>query len=175
MKVAVGSTNPVKIAAVKEAFSSVWPEKEWDVEGVSVSSGVSDQPMSPEESIKGAKNRAKRALAALHADFGVGLEGGLQKVGKYWFDCGWIIVCDREGTIGISTSIWMHTPAKMMKYIKKGLELGHVDDLFFKQTNSKQLNGHFGLMTNDIITRSHAYRDAVTSALARFIHPEIYE
>lgn len=52
--VAVGSTNPVKIEASKLAFEAVWPKRVFEVEGVSVSSGVSDQPMSDQESITGA-------------------------------------------------------------------------------------------------------------------------
>lgn len=50
MKVAVGSENPVKIQAVAEAFEKVWPKKKFEVIGTKVPSGVSDQPMSDEES-----------------------------------------------------------------------------------------------------------------------------
>src|SRR3989344_4029632 len=118
MKVAVGSKNPVKIEAVKRAFEIIWPEKKWDVLGVEVSSGVSNQPMSDLESIKGATTRAKRAIKALKADFGVGLEGGLQKIKKDWFDCGWIVVINknaitrttayRDGVIA-ALSYFLHT------------------------------------------------------------------
>lgn len=55
MKVAVGSLNPVKIEGTRAAFEALWPEEQWDVEGVNVNSGVSDQPMSDGESIKGAR------------------------------------------------------------------------------------------------------------------------
>ena len=82
MNIAVGSLNPVKLAAVKEAFSIVWPDTVWDVIGVEVISGVSAQPMSDIESIKGAINRAKISITELEADYGVGLEGGLQKIGE---------------------------------------------------------------------------------------------
>ena len=61
MKVAIGSTNPVKIAAVKSAFKKVWPNKKFTFKGIKVNSGVSHQPMSDIESIKGAGNRAKKA------------------------------------------------------------------------------------------------------------------
>lgn len=175
MKVAVGSINPAKISAVKAAFQRVWPNKKWIVVGVEVKSGVGDQPMSTNESIKGATNRAKRSLKALDADYGIGLEGGLEKVGKYWMDCGWMIVIDKQNRMGISSSIRMHCPPKMMKYVRKGIELGHVDDLLFGTNNSKHGTGHFGLMTNDAITRSEMYTDGIISALARFIRPEIYE
>jgi non-canonical (house-cleaning) NTP pyrophosphatase len=53
VKVVVGSTNPVKIEAVKTAFEMAWPEQVWDVTGVPAASGVSVQPMSNEECIEG--------------------------------------------------------------------------------------------------------------------------
>ena len=79
VKVMVGSTNPIKIEAVRTAFEMVWPEQIWDVTWVSAASGVSVQPMSDEECIIGARNRARAALAHSDAAYGVGLEGGLQR------------------------------------------------------------------------------------------------
>lgn len=174
MKIAIGSTNPVKISAVKSAFKKVWPRKKFTFISIDIDSGVSKQPMSDLESIKGARNRAKRSLKISKGDFGVGLEGGLQKIGKDWFDCGWIVVLNKKKMVGIGSSIKMHTPKKMFKHLKKGLELGEVDDLLFNVENSKQKQGHFGLMTKNKIDRAKAYRDAVISALARFLNPELF-
>lgn len=175
MKVAIGSTNPVKIKAVEDAFKKVWPSKRFKFISIEVNSGVSSQPMSDLESIRGARNRAKRVLKSSGADFSVGLEGGLQKIGKDWFDSGWIVVLSKEGEEGIGSSIKMRTPSKMIEHIKSGLELGEVDDLLFGVSNSKQKEGHFGLMTKNKINRAKAYRDAVISALARFINPAIFD
>ena len=175
MKVAVGSENPVKLQAVASAFKKVWPGKTWKVEGVKVVSGVSDQPMSDEESIRGAKNRAKRSIKAVKADFGVGLEGGVHKIGKKWFDCGWIVVVDKKGRMGIGSSARMETPQIMIKMVKKGMELGDVGDKLFNRKNSKQAEGHFGLMTNGVVTRKDGYTQAVVFALSRFIQPKVFE
>jgi inosine/xanthosine triphosphatase len=175
MKVAVGSKNPTKINAVKIAFETVFPDEEWIVEGVDVPSGVSDQPMSDRETVRGAKNRAKRSLKKIKADFGVGIEGGMQKVGKEWFTSGWAVVVNKEGVMGLGTSIRMIIPPKLLELILAGTELGHANDIVFKQTNSKHASGHFGIMTNDAISRTHAYRDGVFSALGRFLHPEVFE
>jgi inosine/xanthosine triphosphatase len=174
MKIAVGSKNPVKIACVQQAFEKVFPDTTWEVEGIDVVSGVSDQPMSDKESITGARNRAKKALESLGADYGVGLEGGLQEIEGNWFDAGWIVVVDKEGNEGIGSTIRMMTPEKMMDLIKQGMELGHVNDKLFGLENSKHGDGHFGLMTNGAITRTDGYRDGVIAALARFIKPEVF-
>ncbi|MCH8050148.1 DUF84 family protein [Patescibacteria group bacterium] len=172
-KVAVGSKNPVKIEAVRLAFKTAWPREEWAVEGIEVDSGVPDQPMSDEESICGARNRAQRSLEALQADFGVGLEGGLQKISEFWFDCGWIIVTDIEGSEGIGSTIRIIVPEKMMQMIHDGKELGDACDIIFGGKNTKQAEGHFGLMTNNGVTRTSGYRDGTLSALASFIHPHL--
>ncbi len=175
MIVAIGSENPVKFMAVKEGFTTVWPERNILFEKVKVKSGVSDQPMSDEESFKGARNRAKQALKMLNADFGIGLEGGIQQIGEKWFDSGCIVILDKHGKEGSSSSLRIETPPVMIELIKQGLELGEVNDLLFKRENSKHAEGHFGLMTNGLISRQHGYIDAVIGALSIFLHPELFE
>ncbi len=80
MKVAIGSQNPTKVNAVKKAFEKVFPNISWEFTGVDVPSGVADQPMTDRESISGATNRAKQSLKKCNADFGVGIEGGMQMI-----------------------------------------------------------------------------------------------
>lgn len=174
MKVTVGSQNQVKIDATKQAFEKVWPNIPWEAVGADVSSGVPDQPMSDEESIKGATNRAKASLAATDADYGVGLEGGIQKIGENYFDCGWVVVINSDGDTGIGSSVKVIVPSKMMKLINGGMELGQACEQVFNGQNTKQATGHFGLMTDGIITRTQGYRDGVVVALARFMHPELF-
>lgn len=173
--VAVGSRNPVKIEAVKIAFTKLWPQTKWQVEGIDVSSGVSNQPLSDSETLLGARNRAKTALLTLSADFGLGIEGGLHQLDNLWFDSAWIVALRKDGIQGIGSSIRMLNSDKMIDMVlNQKFELGQVDDILFNKTNSKQNDGHFGLMTDGQITRTSAYIDAVISALARFIHPEIF-
>jgi inosine/xanthosine triphosphatase len=174
MKVAVGSENPVKINAVKRAFKLVWDQEKLQVNGLKVSSGVSEQPMSDKESIKGATLRAKRAIKIAKADYGIGLEGGLQKIGKLWFDCGWCVVVDKNGTVGIGSSARIQTPEKIMELIRKGKELGEANDILFNTKYSKRRQGHFGLMTKGVVTRTDAYKDSIVLALSRFVHPELF-
>lgn len=165
----------MKIAAARAAFAAVWPAIPWTVEGVDVASGVAAQPMSDEESLRGARRRAWNALTVLRADFGVGLEGGLQETAGQWLDCGWVAVVDRHGRYGIGATLKMAVPPQMMTLIQDGLELGEVIDRVFGTRNAKQGQGHFGLMTNNAVTRTEAYTHGVISALARFLHPELFD
>ena len=175
MNVVVGSTNPVKVKAVSLAFQIVWPEESWEVSGVEVDSGVSDQPMSDKEAITGARNRAVRAFKAKGANFAVGLEGGLQEFEGKWFDSGWVVVRDNKGKEGIGAAIRIEMPSTMMDMIGEGKELGDVDDFFFNSINTKQGVGHFGLMTKGALTREEGYKDAVLVALAAFMHPKLFD
>lgn len=174
INIAVGSKNPVKITAVRNAFKKVWPSKKWHIFGVSVDSGVSLQPLTDAESIAGAKNRAHVARKISGATYGVGLEGGLQQINGLWFDCGWIVVADKKGVEGIGSTVRVHTPQAMMDQIKKGYELGEVIDMLFQTSNARQKEGHFGLMTNNHITRTRGYTDGVIMALSRFMHPQLF-
>lgn len=174
MRVAVGSQNPVKIEATRRAFCALWPNESWDVFGVEVSSGVSNQPMSDEESIQGARNRARLAIEQTGADYGVGLEGGLHKIGAHHFDCGWIVVINREGVEGIGSTARILTPPRIIELIHQGMELGAANDVVFGTTNSKQSEGHFGLMTKNVITRADGYMHGVVMALSRFVHPDLF-
>jgi inosine/xanthosine triphosphatase len=173
MKVAVGSENPVKIEAVRLAFTKIWPDKTWEFISVNANSKVSDQPMSDQESITGAQNRAYHALNEIQADYGVGLESGLQETGKQWLDCGWIVVLSKEGIEGLGATVMILVPNAIMEFIRNGTELGFACDAVFRQTNTKHGQGHFGLMTNGGLTRTAAYRDGVIAALAAFLHPEL--
>ncbi len=130
--------------------------------------------MSDKQSIRGSTNRAKRAMKKVKADYGVGIEGGMQKIGDEWFTSGWAVIVDKDGVIGRGSSISMSVPPKLLEIILSGIEMGHANDMVFKKKNSKHTNGHFGLMTDDAITRTRAYQDAVLCALGRFLHPEVF-
>src|SRR3954447_4293568 len=105
MLVAVGSTNPVKADATRQAFSQVWPASSTDVESAAVRSGVASQPMNDVECIEGARNRAILAREALDADYGVGIEGGLVHVGGLWFNGGWVVIVDRDFSEGLGGTL----------------------------------------------------------------------
>jgi len=169
IKVAIGSTNPTKIEATRQAFTTVWPNKIFEFVGIATDSGVSAQPMSDEESIRGAQTRAKKALQETSADFGVGIEGGLHHVRDRWFDCSWIAVLDRHGNEGIGSSVKIIVPEHVMKLIHEGHELGTALDKTFNRVNVKQAEGHLGLMTKNAITRTSSGRDGVIVALSHFL------
>ncbi len=64
-------------------------------------------------------------------------------------------------------------PLPSLALVLEGMELGTANDQVFGKVNSKQDTGLIGLLTNDLLTREGVFRDAVISALARFLHPDL--
>lgn len=164
--VAVGSKNKVKIRATAEAFSKFI---DCEIRGVSVASGVSDQPFG-EETFLGAKNRAIKAITAADADFGVGIEGGtITMFGK---ELGFAAVCiaNKEGAESIASTGMFPLPKEAITLIRKGYELGDAMDILTGMKDTKKGPGAVGLLTKGIIDRTSLYRDAVALALIPFIN-----
>jgi non-canonical (house-cleaning) NTP pyrophosphatase len=88
---------------------------------------------------------AARAIEWSGADFGVGLEGGLQQVETQWFNSGWAVVVGRSKTEGIGTTIRMAVPATVMALVLAGAELGDACDQVFAVTESKRTSGLLAL------------------------------
>lgn len=171
----IASKNPVKIAAVKNGFEKMFPAETFSLDGVSVQSGVSDQPMSDAETLEGAWNRCHRAAdAAPDADFWIGIEGGVEDKAGEMEAFAWVVVRSRDGKIGKGRSSAFFLPAKVAELIRQGKELGEADDIIFSRTNSKQENGAVGLLTHNVIDRAHYYTDAVALALIPFANPALY-
>lgn len=172
---AVGSHNPVKIACVAESVVEFWPEAR--AVGVHAESGVSAQPTSDIEMYTGALNRARQALEKTpDADYGVGLEGGINDLEDGMWAYAWVVVVDRDERIGAGQTGRFKLPGGVAHLIRvDGLELGEADDRFFGRTNSKQNEGAIGILSDGRLTRSGLYKQGVIFALLRFLHQEYYE
>ncbi|MBZ0287666.1 MAG: DUF84 family protein, partial [Anaerolineae bacterium] len=96
--VLVASTNPVKVQATRNGFERMFPKDHFRVSGTSVPSGVSDQPMSDDETYQGAVNRALAAADRMpEADFYVGIEGGIEDLPNGEMQgFAWIVIYDGE-------------------------------------------------------------------------------
>ncbi|HMN12165.1 MAG TPA: inosine/xanthosine triphosphatase [Bellilinea sp.] len=174
MKIIVASANPVKVDAVADAFSQFYPGVDCEVTGIPAPSGVKPQPMTNEETLQGAFNRINAARTVQpHADFWVGVEGGLHPSGVTYEVFAWVAVTDGAHTSTARTGTF-HLPPPLADLIRQGLELGDADDLIFGRNNSKQENGAIGILTGDLITRQTYYTPAVIMALIPFKNPDLY-
>lgn len=174
-RVVIASENPAKIKAVELGFARMFPGKEFVFEGMSAESGVSDQPMSDDETFAGALNRASTAREEqADADYWIGLEGGLQEEGDDFFAFAWIVVLGPKGMQGKSRTGTFVIPPAVSELVRSGKELGEADDIVFSQTNSKQSSGAIGILTHGILDRANYYAEAVLMALIPFKNPSLY-
>jgi inosine/xanthosine triphosphatase len=163
--IALGTNNQAKRAAVVVATG---------IEPIchAVPSGVSDQPMTEDETILGAITRAKNVLAAEpEADFGLGLEGGLMYDSihtKQWYLFS-VCAASNGNQLYVGKGLYFPIPHEIgEKLVQGGTELRHIIDELSSSIGSNHKEGAYGLFTNGRITRSDVFRDAVIAALTPF-------
>ena len=143
----VGSKNPVKIASALAGFESMFPDRSFTTAGFAVESGVSDHPMSSEETLRGAVNRVSQLPAlAPESQFFVGMEGGIEIIDDRWFASAWMVVLDHQGRHSQSKSALFALPPKVKQLVESGLELGLANDQVFAEKNSKDAGGAIGCL-----------------------------
>ena len=174
MRVVVASHNPVKLQAVETAWQEVFQGHQVVVLPCSVPSGVSDQPLSEEETYLGAFNRVQRArLEHPNADFWVGIEGGIHAHSNELAAFAWIAITNGK-RLGQARTATFFLPPRVVRLIKAGKELGEADDIVFGRSQSKKKEGAVGLLTRGIIDRKRLYADAIILALIPFVNAALY-
>ncbi len=170
--------NPVKVGAVEEAFKRYWPECE--VVGMEVESGVAAQPITEQETMDGARNRAMACIG--DNEYGVGIEGGVTMIEGKMFECAWVCVVKKsqitnspilklEYEEGLGGGLYFELPEKIAEKIKSGGELGPIMEEIMK-FDVKRTSGAIGVFTKGQLDRKSAYVHIMLSALIKFVSPE---
>ncbi|KZN37244.1 hypothetical protein N475_16245 [Pseudoalteromonas luteoviolacea DSM 6061] len=170
----MGSKNPVKINAAKTIFQRYFPESEIQCEGLHAPSGVADQPLGEDDTLAGAENRVAFLKANHSADYYCAMEGGAAKFAYGAATFAFVVIANHTQSI-VGRSCNLPLPNQIYDALEQGEELGHVMDRVFNTTNIKQKGGAIGLLTNNLATRESSYTQALTLAMAPFIHQELYK
>ena len=165
--IVVGSTNPIKVAAVVQAIGNRLPKT--TISGTDVKSGVSEQPMTDAETKRGAKNRAKLALSQSQADIAISFEGGVFQTGVDLWNTIWCCALDKKGKIEFANGGRIKLPEAIVRHILKGQEMGPVMDKLTKRKNIKHQEGMLGIITNNWVTRQSVYANLAQLALGRLL------
>lgn len=173
IKVIVGSKNPVKVNAANSAISALYLDATVSCEGIHAPSGVADQPMSSEETLKGALNRVNYCKQQIDADFYVAMEGGVDMFEYGPATFAYFVIADKDRQ-SVGRSAILPLPPAVYSALQEGQELGDVMDQLFNTTNVKQKGGAIGLLTNGCATRENNYSQAIKLAFAPFLHPHLY-
>ena len=173
MYIVLGSTSPVKVNATKQAFGAYFDEVE--VKALPLPSGVKAFPTSDEETLQGAMNRAEKARSLEPgADFAVGIEGGLARLeGQVLVHQIAVVIKDEIKGIGVSQGYV--APDRLIRQLDMGSDSSRrIIDGYFGRDEILSEEGVIGVMTNGVLSRTDASRDAVVCALTRFINPGYY-
>ncbi len=176
MKINLGSTNKNKIAALKETLAEYERFKNAEIRGLSVKSEVADQPITLEETVRGAINRAKNAYQ--DCDFSVGMESGLIPVPYSKSGYMDLTVCaiydGKEIHLGISPA-WEFAEKRIMQaVVNEGLDLSQAGNKFGITNNPDIGNaeGVVGVATRGHMTRLKYTGPAIHMALLHIDHDQ---
>ncbi|MFZ3216290.1 MAG: inosine/xanthosine triphosphatase [Candidatus Acidiferrales bacterium] len=204
--VAVGSTRKPKVGAVSEALAAIraahadFPP--FEIAAVEVPSGVRHTPLTREDLMAGARQRAEALVQLARANkerwkYFVGLEGGLDVVPgldampsldavpeldvvgearrRWVFLESWAYVTDGQGRGAFGQSGAVLLPETLAgTVVDQGVELAEAIDAFAGGHNIRDAEGAWGILTRNMISRQESFRLAVTNAFAPFFNQELY-
>lgn len=183
-QVRVGSTNEPKLEAVRQALAPFAPEA--SVAGLSVESGVPEQPVGWEEIVAGACNRARKAASG-GCELGVGIEDGLVPVpdadgGERFVNVGCAaLACGERVALGFSSG-FAYPPECTGPAVRHREPIGPLFDRYWERHRgeagplpSGRTTGNVGKLTLGVLPRSDYARQAVVCALVELLHPDLYD
>ncbi len=183
MQICVGSLNPVKYSAVKQAFNTYF--NKFEIYQIKADSRVPNQPIGKEMILTGAFNRAKAALDFLRLNkdldskiYGIGIEAGLVKIplatSKY-MDFQFCVIIDKMEKITIGSGVTFEYPKFIIdKVLSKNIEIGEIMGALANNRNLKFEEGAIGYLSKNQIKREEILKQAVICALLPRINQELY-
>lgn len=175
MKIIICTENKAKIQATEEVIQHVFSD--FELVSEKFPSNIPEQPLSEEEGIKGAINRATNARSKHpDADYYVGMEGYVDTNEYGMFLAGIVAIVDKSGKIGIGSSAKMLLPAFIQKKIEEGYELGPLMKDLMNDTagDIRQYDGTNGILSKGLYNRVDEFKNATECAFARFQSPEFF-
>lgn len=171
MKVLIGTKNPGKIQGAKEAFEKYFDDVQ--IEGIPVSSGVSDEPVN-DEIYQGARNRVDNLIEYakennIEADYYLGVESGITNLLGKWAIINIAVIKDKNGYESFGTAPGFPVPEKLVDRIIKE-DLGTVMDEIFDETELNKGKGGINLLTKGVVSRIDLTKEAFVMALTQFIN-----
>ncbi|MDA4117017.1 MAG: inosine/xanthosine triphosphatase [Thaumarchaeota archaeon] len=172
--VAVGSKNPAKTLGTRKAFSRFFPDVEF-VE-VDTTSLVEAQPLSLDETIDGALQRAKLALKhSDKVDFGVGIEAGLVAFENEHLNMQVAAIMDKRGRFTLGSSSGFMVPGLVVRQMQMGgVELDRFAKGLTAEEKVREEDGVVYHLTKGTVSRLDMTEQCIEMALVPWLNREIY-
>lgn len=174
VRVAVGSTNRVKVDAVRNVFAQVFGLVE--VEGVDVAHGTDRQPVD-DRIVEGALNRARGALEAGDFDFGVGIEAGIveDSIMRRHVDVQYCAIMDSSGQVTMGHGPGFEYPPLVTRAALGGRPVGETMASVTGVEDIGRTTGSIGYLSDGLIDRTSLSEIAVLMAMIPRIRHELYQ
>ncbi len=181
MLIIIASTRLPKINGVKKAVERLshfiqpasLPVR---FESTEAESCVSDMPVTLQETIAGATNRAKYAFHVVGNEtvISLGVEGGLfEEMGKVFLQS-WSCAYDGKN-FHLGSSGAIELPKELSQDVMvNGVELSIAIDRFSTQQDVRNRQGTFGILTDDLFTREDSFEMSSLFSLIPFFNPKRY-
>jgi len=174
MKINIGTENPSKVSALRDILLDYHLFAQAEVVSYHVSSGVIDQPMTLDETMLGAENRARRCYTA-DCRFSVGIESGFLEAARVRGGLMEVTICaiyDGENVYHGFSSCF-NCPEDIMAYLRQGKNLNDAAFLAGYTTNpeiGKSGDGVISILTRGRVTRKEYTKQALRMALIHLEH-----
>lgn len=163
-QIAVGSNNSVKIQAVKNALGN----EDIQVISCAASSNVREQPLSNEETLQGAINRAQDCLKRTGANLAIGLEAGVVFLQDQVYLCHWGAIVDLNQNTYFTNGPLILLPSTYRKALEEGKNL---EDIMHHSTGIENLGakeGAIGVFTRNSLNREQILTQIVKALIGQY-------
>jgi inosine/xanthosine triphosphatase len=160
INIAVGSANPVKVAAVRSVMERIYGEVR--ITGIDVPSGVPPQPFG-DQTHQGSVNRAKAALG--DHDMAVGIEAGVFEMFDGLYDIQHCTVITRDGRMTFGQGSGFRYPDSIADLVRKGMTVGDAVKQVYGNNEIGKKQGAIGLLSNGLIDRKTLTEQSVIAAM----------
>lgn len=172
IKILVWTTNPTKIKSIENASKKcVYFEKEErEITGVSVPSGISEMPLSLEETTHGAINRAKNCQSAnKNSDYYIGIEWGVTLIQWKAFLVWVVCIMKNRWEYHLGFSPFLEIPKSWERELYENeADLGELTDRKTGEENTGKKDGAMWALSDNMITRSDMFEQAFFCAISPF-------
>jgi non-canonical (house-cleaning) NTP pyrophosphatase len=167
IKIAIGTNSAYKINAIRKALYEL--DFEFTEESTDVDSGISEQPKSQGETIKGSVNRAQNALKNLPtSDIGIGVEFGYEPIDDRYHMVCWASIVTKNGKVFSEQSSTLELPKVLREALINGKDVSDTLDEVFAKLEDKERNRIF----KQYLKKRRAIHEAVTNVTLRFLLDE---
>lgn len=180
MIIAIGSTNVAKVAAVKEIIERSPLFSGVQIVSLSTHSDVSSQPLSLQETIQGAKNRARSAFNKCNpCTYSFGIESGLMETSDVSTGFLHISICSiydgEHYYVGLSTGFEL--PPQILELIlvqKMDLSQACLHSGISHNEKIGSTEGLIGVLTKGKIDRKEYSKQCIIAAILQLENGEWY-